>query len=206
MIDFYKKQSSVQPPGLPPLDSKRAVDGERTIEQFKLLPVSSDGRNFQLQQTCTGVFDKGSGTVMESETLLVDADTGDEYAKVSSAGFFVGQSFKGLPKGEKKKSVEPPQRSPDAVHKDVISAGHALLYRLSGDYNPLHADPSVGKKMGFPGVILHGLCTYNFAAHAVLRHFGGSKPRNFVKFQARFSAPVLPGRKLSPSVCRHCAD
>ena len=71
--------------------------------------------------------------------------------------------------------------------------GQALLYRLNGDYNPLHADPTIGPKMGFKGAILHGLCTYNIAAVQVLRAFGNSDPANFKSFEARFSAPVLPG-------------
>jgi len=67
---------------------------------------------------------------------------------------------------------------------------------LNGDYNPLHADPTVGPKMGFKGAILHGLCTYNIAAVQVLRAFGGSDPLNFKSFEARFSSPVLPGDEL----------
>jgi len=118
------------------------------------------------------------------------------YSRIISSGFYIGQGNIGGPKGPKKETITMPNREPDAVHKDFISKGHALLYRLSGDYNPLHADNNVARKMGFPSAILHGLCTYNHAAHAVLRHFGGSDPDNFKSLSARFTSPVLPGQTL----------
>jgi acyl dehydratase len=71
-----------------------------------------------------------------------------------------------------------------------------LENRLNGDYNPLHATPEPGKKMGFGGAIIHGLYTWNTAAHAVLKSLGGSNPANIKEFQARFAAPVIPGDKL----------
>lgn len=72
----------------------------------------------------------------------------------------------------------------------------AHLYRLNGDYNPLHADPEPGKKMGFGGPIIHGLFSWNMSANAILRAFGNSKPENLKEFQARFAAPVKPADKL----------
>lgn len=72
----------------------------------------------------------------------------------------------------------------------------AHLYRLNGDYNPLHADLEPGKKMGFGGPIIHGLFSWNTAAHAILQAFGASKPENLKSFQARFAAPVKPADKL----------
>jgi acyl dehydratase len=72
----------------------------------------------------------------------------------------------------------------------------AHLYRLNGDYNPLHADPEPGKNMGFGGPIIHGLFSWNMAAHAALKAFGNSKPENLKEFQARFAAPVKLGNKL----------
>ena len=68
--------------------------------------------------------------------------------------------------------------------------------RLNGDYNPLHATPEPGQKMGFGGAIMHGLFSWNAAAHALLRELGGSDPANIREFQARFASPVRPGDKL----------
>lgn len=68
---------------------------------------------------------------------------------------------------------------------------------LNGDYNPLHATPEPGQKMGFGGTIIHGLYSWNATAHAVLRELGGSDPKNLQEFQARFASPVRPGDKLT---------
>jgi acyl dehydratase len=78
----------------------------------------------------------------------------------------------------------------------------AHLYRLNGDYNPLHVTPEPGKKMGFGGPIIHGLFSWNMSAHTVLQTFGASKPENMKEFQARFAAPVKPGDKLITEMWR----
>lgn len=74
--------------------------------------------------------------------------------------------------------------------------------RLNGDYNPLHATPEPGQKMGFGGSIMHGLYSWNNAAHALLKELGGSDPANIKEFQARFAAPVKPGQKLVTEMWR----
>lgn len=74
--------------------------------------------------------------------------------------------------------------------------------RLNGDYNPLHATPEPGQKMGFGGAIMHGLFTWNTAAHALLKHLGGSDPANIKEFSARFASPVRPGDKLVTQMWR----
>lgn len=71
------------------------------------------------------------------------------------------------------------------------------LSRLNGDYNPLHAEPGPGQKMGFGGAIMHGLYSWNSSAHALLKELGGSNPANIKEFQARFASPVKPGQKLT---------
>lgn len=103
---------------------------------------------------------------------------------------------KGRVAGPKVPSYPPPSRKPDQTHTFQTTLETAHLYRLNGDYNPLHADPEPGKKMGFGGTIIHGLFSWNMAAHAVLKAFGASKPENLKEFQARFAAPVKPGDKL----------
>lgn len=74
--------------------------------------------------------------------------------------------------------------------------------RLNGDYNPLHATPEPGEKMGFGGAIVHGLFSWNSAAHGVLRELGGSDPKNLKEIQARFASPVIPGDKLITEIWR----
>jgi peroxisomal enoyl-CoA hydratase 2 len=75
-------------------------------------------------------------------------------------------------------------------------------YRLNGDYNPLHATPEPGQKMGFGGAIMHGLSSWNFACHGLLKAIGGSNPKNIKEFQARFASPVKPGDKLVTEIWR----
>ena len=100
-------------------------------------------------------------------------------------------------KGPATVSYPPPQgKKPDAVHTLQTNAESALLYRLNGDYNPLHATPEPGQKMGFGGAIMHGLFSWNSACHGLLQVLGGSDPANIKEFQARFAAPVKPGDKL----------
>lgn len=74
--------------------------------------------------------------------------------------------------------------------------------RLNGDYNPLHATPEPGAKMGFGGAIMHGLSSFNFACHGLLKEIGGSDPKNIKEFQARFASPVKPGDKLITEIWR----
>ena len=76
------------------------------------------------------------------------------------------------------------------------------MNRLNGDYNPLHATPEPGQKMGFGGAIMHGLFSWNTAAHALLKHLGGSDPANIKEFSARFASPVRPGDKLVTQMWR----
>lgn len=73
---------------------------------------------------------------------------------------------------------------------------------LNGDYNPLHATPEPGQKMGFGGIIIHGLFSWNSSAHGILRELGGSDPANMKEFQARFASPVRPGDKLTTEIWR----
>ncbi|KAF2747382.1 Thioesterase/thiol ester dehydrase-isomerase [Sporormia fimetaria CBS 119925] len=204
VIDFYARSNSTPIEGVPKFDSRRTLDGERKIEFLKPLPVSSEGRKFEIRSKVLGVYDKGKpGTVVETEQRLVDAETGETYTRAVGSGFYVGQGGWGGPKGPKTVNYPPPaNKAPDASHVTQTTRETALLYRLNGDYNPLHATPEPGQKMGFGGVIIHGLFSWNTAAHVVLKEFGGSDPNNFKSFQARFASPVKPGDKLVTEMWR----
>lgn len=105
--------------------------------------------------------------------------------------------------GPKVPNYPPPaDRAPDATRVVQTTMETAHIYRLNGDYNPLHADPEPGKKMGFGGPIIHGLFSWNMSAHAILQAFGASKPENLKEFQARFAAPVKPADKLITEMWR----
>ncbi|CAG8519333.1 3353_t:CDS:2 [Paraglomus occultum] len=181
-------------PGLPPLDPNKMIQGEQSLEVLNKLPVEGE---FDLQTTVTGIYDKGSGLVFELTSVLIDPNTKVQYAKTRSQTFVIGYGGFGGPKGGKSLSYSPPKnKAPDAVVSAKTLATQALLYRLSGDYNPLHADPTIGAELGFGGVILHGLCTFGHAAHAILKTLGNNDPSRLVSITGRSSVPVYPGDTL----------
>lgn len=204
MVDFYATQRSTPIPDVPKFDSRRVVDGQRHMIFYKPLPPSSAGRKFEIRSKVTGVWDKGKpGSVVDTQTDLVDKETGELYSRANGSAFFVGQGGWGGPKGPANPAFPPPQgKTPDAVIENQTTKETALLYRLNGDYNPLHATPEPGQKMGFGGEIIHGLYSWNSTAHDLLKALGGSNPANLKEYQARFASPVKPGDKLVTSAWR----
>ncbi|OAA56559.1 peroxisomal dehydratase [Niveomyces insectorum RCEF 264] len=206
VVDFYAAQKAVQIPGVPAFDARRVLDGQRRMRFLKPLPPSSAGRRFELRTTVVGVYDKGRpGSVVELRTDLVDAATGDVYCEATGSAFYVGQGNWGGPKGPATAQYPPPkaaERAPDATFADQTTDQTALLYRLNGDYNPLHATPAPGQQMGFGGPIVHGLYSFNSTCHLLLKHLGGSDPARLRDYQARFVSPVRPGDKLVTSAWR----
>ncbi|KAI4520884.1 hypothetical protein K525DRAFT_257170 [Schizophyllum commune Loenen D] len=189
-------------PGLPALDPNRVVHGSQSIEILKPLPLES-GPGWKWTSRYVAVAENKSGIILTAENTLVGAD-GQAYAKLYSSSFNVGakatgQRFaKAIAGPPQAKPV--PKRAPDYVYKDQTTSEQALVYRLSGDYNPLHIDPSIGKAAGFGGVILHGLSTFGFAARAVIATVGGGDPRTLTLFGVRFTSPVRPGDALETKI------
>ncbi|KAI0874115.1 Thioesterase/thiol ester dehydrase-isomerase [Hypoxylon argillaceum] len=204
VVDFYAAQKAEKIPGVPEFDARRVVDGQRLIQFLKPLPTTSEGKKFEIRSKVLGVYDKGKpGTVVETQNDLVDAATGEVYTRALGSGFYVGQGNWGGPKGPATANFPPPKgKTPDVEFENQTTEQTPLLYRLNGDYNPLHIHPEPGKKMGFGGVIIHGLYSWNWAAHGLLQKLGGSDPANIKEFQARFASPVRPGDKLVASVWR----
>ena len=130
--------------------------------------------------------------ILEAEHNLVDAKTDTLYCRMTSTAFGIGQGGYNGPRGPSKPVTPPPSRAPDAVHVLATTPEQALLYRLCGDYNPMHADDAFGHRAGFKGHILQGLGTWNIAAHGVLRELGGAEPGRLRKFGARFRSAVYP--------------
>ncbi|KAL1410792.1 hypothetical protein Q8F55_001734 [Vanrija albida] len=199
VIDFYGSKFTQAIPGVPKFDPRRVVDGQRSIEVFRPLPTSSEGKKFFINNKVVGVWDKGKASVVDTQQDLVDSN-GTVYASVLSSSFYVGQGGWGGPKGPAGVNYPPPQRAPDVTFSDQTTKETALLYRLNGDYNPLHATPEPGQKMGFGGEIIHGLYSWNSTAHGLLRAVGGSDPANLKSYSARFASPVKPGDKLTTEV------
>ena len=135
--------------------------------------------------------------ILEAQHLLRDSRTDTVYTKLTSTAFGIGQGGYGGPRGPTKPSYPPPDRQPDAVHVFQTTPEQALLYRLCGDYNPMHADDEFAKRGGFKGAILQGLGTWNIAAHGVLMEMGASEPTRFSSFKARFASVVYPGMDVA---------
>jgi acyl dehydratase len=150
------------------------------------------------------VIDKGAGkgALILTERNITDKASGALIATVTQTIFCRGDGgFGGPPRPSP--PVHPiPSRAPDAVCDLGTRPEMALIYRLSGDYNPLHAEPAFAKAAGYPRPILHGLGTFGVAGHALLKTMCGYDPARLLSFSGRFSAPVLPGETIRTELWR----
>jgi len=172
------------------------VHAEQAITLHKPLAVSGKVRTVG---TLLGIYDKGSGALVSSENVSVDAETGEPLFTTRTAAFIRGEGGWGGDRGPSVKRT-PPEREPDKVITYSTREDQALIYRLSGDRNPLHSDPSFAAAAGFDKPILHGLCTYGFTGRALLEGLCGGDATKFKHMEARFSSPVFPGDDLTVSM------
>ncbi|MBN2167655.1 MAG: MaoC family dehydratase [Actinobacteria bacterium] len=131
---------------------------------------------------------------MELETVTTD-ESGDVVYFNRLGVFLVGEGGFGGEKGTPPGNV-PPQREPDKVVEISTVPQQALIYRLSGDPNPLHVDANFAKMVGFDRPILHGLCTFGIAGRAVLQAYCDNDPEKFKSIKVRFSKHVYPGETI----------
>jgi acyl dehydratase len=177
-------------------DRAMLVHAEQAFELHRPIPVAGSVRTVA---TVTGMYDKGSGALVTSQSVAADAETGEPLITSRTGTFIRGEGGFGGERG----GSEPwqrPDRSPDLRVVQQTRPEQALLYRLSGDRNPLHADPKFAARGGFPRPILHGLCTYGFTGRALLHAVCDSDPAQFRGMSGRFSAPVFPGEALVVSI------
>ena len=177
-------------------DRAMLVHAEQSIELHQPLPVAGTLRTASM---VTGIYDKGSGALVESENHAVDAATGEPMVTTRASTFIRGEGGFGGDRGSSQ-PWELPDRAPDHKVVQQTRPEQALLYRLCGDRNPLHADPAFAARGGFSRPILHGLCTYGFTGRALLLELCGSDPARFTSMSGRFSRPVLPGESLVISI------
>ena len=171
------------------------VHGEEWIELARPLPTSG---SFRAETSLDALWDRGhdKGAVLQTAKRIYTPDSDEPVATTRTVlilrrdgGF--GGSAEGAP------SVQPaPARAPDGSVTIGTQPDQALIYRLSGDANPLHADPEVAGKAGFPAPILHGMCTYGTVARAIVDATCGGDAARLRSFGLRFSAPVFPGETL----------
>ena len=183
-------------PKLGDINTAMAVHAQQSVTLHRPLPPAGSA---ELTATVTGVFDKGSGALVVSTTEGRDpADKAPLFT--ATAGVFIrGAGGFGGDRGPSQE-WQRPDRSPDAVVRYATWEGQPLLYRLSGDRNPLHSDPAFAARAGFPRPILHGMATYGMCCRALVAAACGGDPARLTSMSGRFSKPVLPGDPLTIAI------
>ena len=177
-------------------DRALLVHAEQAFELHRPLPAEGRVRTVA---TVRGIYDKGSGALVVTENEAIDAATGEPLVTARSGIFIRGEGGFGGDRGRSER-WQRPQRPADHHVTLATRPEQALLYRLSGDRNPLHADPKFAARGGFSRPILHGLCTYGVTGRALLHALCGSDPARFASMSGRFTHPVLPGDALTISI------
>jgi acyl dehydratase len=186
-------------PGPLPINHLLVLDGGRDLTIHKRLDgaasVVMDGR-------IIGAVDKGpgKGAIITREVVIRDALTREKIATLQSNLFARGDGGFGGPTHDGKEIPVRPDREPDRTVDITTRPNQALLYRLSGDRNPLHSDPAVALKAGFDRPILHGLCTYAICCRAILESYADFDSTAIERFAARFAAPAYPGETISVDI------
>lgn len=180
---------------------RKILHGEQSLELHRPLPVEAGLRGVT---TIDEIYDKGpeKGAVLYISRRIYDEANDALVATVRQCSFLRGDGGFG---GRSDGAPQPhptPDRAADVVLSLPTRPEQALLYRLSGDYNPLHADPAVAAAAGFEAPILHGLGTYGFAGRAILKALCRNEPERFRRFDVRFSSPVFPGETLEVAIWR----
>lgn len=175
---------------------KRLLHAEQRLELHRPLPAAATVVG---EHSVDAIYDKGAdkGALMLLSRRLYEQATGDLLATVGSTAFLRGDGgFGGRGEGAPLPHPVPADRPPDHAVEHATRPEQALLYRLSGDLNPLHADPAVARAAGFEQPILHGLCSYGIAGLAVLKTLGGDGRSRLRRLDLRFANPVFPGETL----------
>jgi acyl dehydratase len=172
------------------------VHGEQSIELLGEIPPDGE---IESVGKIIGIYDKGSAAVVEFESTSTDVATGKPLLKTRMSMFCRGEGGWGGERGPAEK-IEFPERAPDHQVTYATREDQALTYRLSGDRNPLHSDPSFAAMGGFEKPILHGLCTWGFTGRALLHSLCDGDASRFKSMKSRFSKPVIPGDTLTINI------
>lgn len=177
------------------VDWVKLLHGEQAFEIFQPL---EPGKTYIGHYRVKDVLDKGEGkgALLFLEKELRDKETEELVSRVTSTYFLRGDGGHGGTISEAPQPHALPERPADQSLSLPTLPQAALIYRLSGDYNPIHADPKLAAKAGFDRPILHGLCTLAVATRAVLKAFADDDPARLRSLQLRFSAPVYPGETI----------
>lgn len=183
------------------VDWVKLLHGEQGFEMHRPL---QPGTKYVSRNNVLGVLDKGvgKGAMLFLRKELLESDTGALVSTIDSTYVLRGDGGCGSTMKDAPVPHALPDRSPDTSVELNTLPRAALIYRLSGDYNPVHADPSVARKAGFDKPIMHGLCSLGVATRAVMRACCGDDPARLRSLKLRFSSPVYPGETLVTDVWR----
>lgn len=183
------------------IDWLKVLHGEQAFEIHHPLPAKGTviGRT-----KVTGIVDKGAGkgALVYTERTLHDKASREKLASLTATTFCRGNGGFDGPVGPVLQPHPVPEGEPDMSCDLPTIAQAALIYRLSGDLNPLHADPQTARAAGFDRPILHGLCTLGVASHAILKVCCDYQPGRLKSLRVRFSAPVYPGETIRTEIWR----
>jgi acyl dehydratase len=177
-------------------DPAALVHAEQAFTLHRPLPTAGTTRSVS---RVAGIYDKGSAALVVTESTAVDAATGEPLVTTRGSVFIRGEGGFGGDRGPGQDWVMP-SGAPDAQVTYQTRPDQALLYRLTGDRNPLHSDPKFAARGGFTRPILHGMCTYGYTGRALLHAVCGSEPARFCSMEGRFTRPVIPGDDLTISI------
>ncbi len=181
------------------VDALRLVHGEQGITIHKTIPATA---SITAKTRVTGLVDKGEGrgALLYYEKRILEAESGDCLATCRGTTFLRGDGGFGGPTGPVKPAHRLPETASDHVFDTPTRPEQALSYRWNADPNPLHLDPRVAARSGFERPILHGLCTFGFAAHGLLAVLCDYDAARFGAMDARFTAAVYPGETLRTEI------
>jgi len=184
---------------------QKILHGEQSFTLHAPLPVEG---TLIGETKIVDIIDKGEGkgALLYSERRMTDKATGELIATVAGTSFARGDGGFGGKSGPVKPVHEMPEGEPETVFDHRTLPGQALIYRLSGDYNPLHADPEVASGAGFKAPILHGLSTLGVASWSITAALAGGDPAALKHLQLRFSSPVYPGETIRTEMWRDGDD
>lgn len=174
----------------------KLLHGEQTITQHHPL---QPGKTYVGNYRVLGVVDKGAdkGALLYQEKTLTEKKSGEIVSTVTSSYFMRGDGGCGGNGYEPPVSTAVPERDADQQVEIATAMNAGLIYRLSGDYNPIHADPEKARQAGFDRPILHGLCSFGIATRAIIEACCDNRPEQLEHIGLRFSSPVYPGETIA---------
>ncbi|MEV5506861.1 MaoC/PaaZ C-terminal domain-containing protein [Streptomyces orinoci] len=181
------------------VDLAAVLHGGQSVMVHRPIPVRATGAT--QTSRVAAVHDKGKAAVIVLRSDVTDAEgplwSSDAQIYVRGEGGFGGERGTAM-------RLELPERAPYLTVERLVREDQALLYRLSGDFNPLHADPEFARRAGFDRPILHGLCTYGIALKAVVDGLLGGEAGRVRSYSTRFTGVVFPGERLRVRMWRDC--